>query len=42
MTISGLTENGYLKGITDDGAEFELHPDGTSLDMMQGLVKRKL
>ena len=42
VTICGLTASGFLRGRADDGSEVELHPDGTSLDMMQGLVRRKL
>jgi biotin---protein ligase len=42
LTVCGLSENGYLKGMDDEGNEFELHPDGNSLDMMQGLIRRKM
>ena len=42
VTVVGLSENGYLKGCDDNGTVFALHPDGNSLDMMHGLVRRKL
>jgi hypothetical protein len=42
VTICGITDSGYLKSRGDDGVMYELHPDATSLDMMQGLMRRKL
>lgn len=42
IKIVGITDAGYLKGIDEAGNLCELHPDGNSLDMMQGLIKRKL
>jgi biotin--protein ligase len=38
----GLTSSGYLRARDEAGRECELHPDGNSLDMMQGLIKRKV
>ena len=40
--MSGLTRSGYLAAVDGDGAEFELHPDGNSLDFFQGLLRKKL
>eukprot|EP00744_Colponema_vietnamica_P004919 GILI01007275.1.p1 GENE.GILI01007275.1~~GILI01007275.1.p1 ORF type:complete len:571 (+),score=174.72 GILI01007275.1:60-1772(+) len=47
VVVKGLSANGYLLAQeTGDGAgerqTFELHPDGNSLDFMQGLIKKKL
>jgi biotin--protein ligase len=40
--IVGLSSSGYLRARdTASGAELELHPDGNSLDMMQGLIYTK-
>ena len=41
MTVRGLSSSGYLRAQDDEGEEFELHPDGSSLDMMQGMISRK-
>lgn len=42
LTISGLSPHGFLLALDDLGQRYELTPDGNSLDMMQGLLKRKL
>ena len=42
LTIRGLTPTGFLRGEDAQGRVYELTPDGNSLDMMQGLVRRKL
>eukprot|EP01025_Chloroclados_australasicus_P011176 TRINITY_DN14834_c0_g2_i6.p4 TRINITY_DN14834_c0_g2~~TRINITY_DN14834_c0_g2_i6.p4 ORF type:complete len:144 (-),score=19.51 TRINITY_DN14834_c0_g2_i6:727-1158(-) len=42
VTIIGLTATGFLKGKDDRGIVYELHPDGNSLDMMKGLLRRKM
>ena len=42
LTVAGLTASGYLLAVDDIGAEFELHPDGNSLDFFRGLVRKKL
>ena len=42
LTVQGLTRSGYLLARDDDGAAFELHPDGNSLDFFAGLIRRKI
>ncbi|KAM0950750.1 putative carbon--nitrogen ligase [Dioscorea sansibarensis] len=42
VTIQGLTPSGYLLATDEENKEFELHPDGNSLDFFKGLVRRKL
>lgn len=42
LTIQGLSRSGFLLATDEWGAQFELTPDGNSLDMMQGLIRRKL
>lgn len=42
VTVCGLTSNGYLKAESADGGLVELHPDGTSVDLMAGMLRRKL
>jgi biotin--protein ligase len=42
LTIKGLTQHGFLLAVDGYGQRYELTPDGNSLDMMQGLIKRKL
>ena len=42
MTIQGLSPQGFLLAKDDRGRLFELTPDGNSLDMMKGLIKRKI
>jgi biotin--protein ligase len=43
MTILGLTEQGYLLGMDDEGSGggYELCPDGNSFDFLKGLVASK-
>jgi hypothetical protein len=42
LTIRGLSPSGYLLAVSDVGVCYELTPDGNSLDMMNGLLKRKV
>ncbi len=42
LTIRGLSPSGFLLAVDDQGQKFELSPDGNRLDMMAGLLKRKL
>lgn len=42
LTIVGLSPYGFLLAVDAAGEEYELTPDGNSLDMMQGLIKKKL
>mmetsp|Transcript_20411 Transcript_20411/g.35088 ORF Transcript_20411/g.35088 Transcript_20411/m.35088 type:complete len:434 (-) Transcript_20411:81-1382(-) len=42
VVIKGLTDAGFLLAVGKDGARFELHPDGNSLDFFAGLIKKKL
>eukprot|EP00195_Chlamydomonas_chlamydogama_P007821 CAMPEP_0202893470 /NCGR_PEP_ID=MMETSP1392-20130828/3052_1 /ASSEMBLY_ACC=CAM_ASM_000868 /TAXON_ID=225041 /ORGANISM="Chlamydomonas chlamydogama, Strain SAG 11-48b" /LENGTH=357 /DNA_ID=CAMNT_0049577817 /DNA_START=158 /DNA_END=1231 /DNA_ORIENTATION=- len=42
LTILGLSPSGYLLAADEQGCSYELTPDGNSLDMMQGLLKRKV
>jgi biotin--protein ligase len=40
--IVGLAPSGFLRAVSQStGQELELHPDGNSLDMMQGLIYTK-
>jgi biotin---protein ligase len=41
VTVCGLSASGYLLGKDAEGRVHELHPDGNSLDMMKGLIRRK-
>jgi hypothetical protein len=41
LTIEGLSKQGFLLASDDLGRVYELTPDGNSLDMMKGLIKRK-
>jgi biotin---protein ligase len=41
LTVTGLAENGFLLATDDSGQQFELHPDGNSLDFFRGLIRRK-
>ncbi|BDA42446.1 Biotin-protein ligase [Coccomyxa sp. Obi] len=41
LTIQGLTSNGYLKAHDELGEQYELHPDGNSLDFFKGLMRKK-
>lgn len=42
LTIVGLSPYGFLLAVDAFGQQYELTPDGNSLDMMQGLLKKKL
>jgi biotin--protein ligase len=42
LTIVGLSPHGFLLAEDPLGQQYELTPDGNSLDMMQGLIKKKL
>ena len=42
LTIRGLSVQGFLLAEDDWGRPYELTPDGNSLDMMQGLIRRKV
>lgn len=42
LTITGLSSTGFLRAVDAAGTAYELTPDGNSLDMMQGLLRRKM
>lgn len=43
LTIRGLSPSGFLLAVEESsGRKFELTPDGNSLDMMVGLIRRKI
>jgi biotin--protein ligase len=42
LKIIGLSPYGFLGAVDAAGQEYELTPDGNSLDMMQGLIRKKL
>ena len=42
LTIKGLSQHGFLLAVDGYGQRYELTPDGNSLDMMQGLIRKKL
>lgn len=42
ITICGLSPQGFLLGTDSLGQQYELTPDGNSLDLMRGLIHRKL
>ncbi len=42
VLIVGLSPFGFLLAQDGAGTSYELTPDGNSLDMMQGLLRRKL
>lgn len=42
LTIRGLSPSGFLMAQDAAGRSYELTPDGNSLDMMKGLIRRKL
>ena len=42
MRVQGLSEDGFLQAIDTFGQVHILHPDGNSLDMMTGLVSKKV
>jgi len=42
VVIKGISKNGYLKAVgVGNSAEYELHPDLNSFDMMKGLILAK-
>ena len=42
VKVIGLSQNGYLLATDEFGHRFELHPDGNSLDFMNGLLRKKV
>jgi len=42
VKIAGLTDAGLLLAVDQYGSVFELHPDGNSLDMMSGMIRKKI
>lgn len=42
VKIIGLSQDGYLLASNESGHRFELHPDGNSLDFMNGLLRKKV
>jgi hypothetical protein len=40
--LQGLTDDGFLLGVGADGTRYTLHPDQNSLDLFQGLLKKKI
>eukprot|EP00890_Picochlorum_soloecismus_P002283 jgi/Picsp_1/3055/NSC_01277-R1_biotin--protein ligase-like len=42
VKVIGLSQNGYLLATDESGHRFELHPDGNSLDFMNGLLRKKV
>ncbi|GAQ87737.1 Putative biotin holocarboxylase synthetase/biotin-protein ligase [Klebsormidium nitens] len=42
VTIKGLSYNGFLLASDEKGEQYELSPDGNSLDFFNGLIKRKI
>lgn len=42
MIIKGVTDSGLLLAVNPEGHEYELSPDGNSLDFFTGLIRRKL
>ncbi|GMH45834.1 hypothetical protein BSKO_13797 [Bryopsis sp. KO-2023] len=42
VTIKGISPQGFLLAVSDAGEMLELQPDGNSLDMMHGLIHRRL
>ncbi|KAG2429540.1 hypothetical protein HXX76_010775 [Chlamydomonas incerta] len=42
LAIRGLSPAGFLLAVDEAGQRYELTPDGNSLDMMRGLIRRKL
>jgi hypothetical protein len=42
VTVAGLSSSGFLLAVDSIGQQYELTPDGNSLDMMQGMIRRKL
>jgi biotin--protein ligase len=42
VTVTGLTDAGFLFAVDRQGNTFELHPDGNSLDILTGMIGKKL
>jgi len=42
VRIQGLTRDGFLQAIDDQGRTYALHPDGNSLDFFKGLIATKV
>lgn len=43
LRIKGVSPSGFLLAVEEDtGREYELTPDGNSLDMMAGLIRKKV
>lgn len=42
LRIVGLSDHGFLLALDESGGRWELTPDGNSLDMLVGLIRRKL
>ena len=42
VTIKGITKNGYLQAESSSGEQLELMPDGNTIDMLQGMIIRRL
>jgi hypothetical protein len=42
VEVVGLSTSGFLLARDSSGQQYELAPDGNSLDMMRGLIRRKL
>eukprot|EP00210_Caulerpa_lentillifera_P006509 g6217.t1 len=40
VVVKGITKDGFLQAEDENGEILELVPDGTSVDMMQGLISR--
>jgi len=42
VVVKGITKSGFLEAEDENGEMLELLPDGNSIDMMQGLISRKV
>lgn len=42
VTIKGITKSGYLLAESATGTAVELMPDGNTLDMLKGLIIKRL
>ncbi|KAK8805615.1 hypothetical protein WA158_002271 [Blastocystis sp. Blastoise] len=42
VTIKGLTDEGYLLAISEEGETLQLFPDGNSFNFLQGLISKKI
>lgn len=38
----GLTKEGYLLAVTDQGEQLQLLPDGNSFNFLEGLIYKKI